>query len=147
MQHSEKHLARADEPQDADERGVGRRGFLRLAGLGGAAPLLAWPDSLHAAPAPARPHHGRTQGNVYERMFGVRPIINAAGPVTALGGTVLSKEVTDAMAAASRDYVDLNELYAAAGARGAFSNNNRPEEHVGTFCGSEGDATVGKKAS
>jgi L-seryl-tRNA(Ser) seleniumtransferase len=50
-------------------------------------------------------------------MFGVRTIINAAGPVTSLGGTVLSKEVTDAMSAASRSYVDLNELYTAAGAR------------------------------
>jgi hopanoid biosynthesis associated radical SAM protein HpnH len=33
----------------------------------------------------------------------------------------------------------------AAGARGAFSNNEKHEEHVGTFCGSEGDIAAEKK--
>jgi L-seryl-tRNA(Ser) seleniumtransferase len=117
MQRSEKHLTHAD------EKAVGRRGFLKLAGLGGAAPLLAWSDDLHASPAPRRSHNPtasealKPQGSVYERMLGVRAVINAAGPVTSLGGTVLSKEVMDAMAAASRNFVDLNELYTAAGAR------------------------------
>ncbi|MBS0331990.1 MAG: hypothetical protein JSS35_04430 [Proteobacteria bacterium] len=102
---------------------VGRRGFLRLAGLGGAAPLLAWPGGPQASPAQKPPPHpgaragSRPRDSVYERMFGVRTIINAAGPVTALGGTRLSREVTDAMAEAARSFVDLNELYAAAGAR------------------------------
>jgi L-seryl-tRNA(Ser) seleniumtransferase len=122
MQHSEKPTPHGDE---GGESAVGRRGFLRLAGLSGAAPLLAWSDSLHAAPAPKAKRStdpspvpgSRAQGSVYERMFGVRPVINAAGPVTALGGTTLSKEVTDAMAAASREFVDLNALYNAAGAR------------------------------
>lgn len=118
MQHSEKHPSCADEPNDTDAGALGRRGFLRLAGLGGAAPLLAWPDS-RASAAPVRPgrYAGPAQGGVYERMFGIPTIINAAGPVTALGGTTLSEAVTDAMAAASRDYVDLNELYTAAGER------------------------------
>jgi MoaA/NifB/PqqE/SkfB family radical SAM enzyme len=34
----------------------------------------------------------------------------------------------------------------AAGARGAFSNNEKHEDHVGTFCGSEGDVAAEKKA-
>ena len=34
----------------------------------------------------------------------------------------------------------------AAGARGAFSAKEQHEEHVGTFCGSEGDVTADKKA-
>jgi len=111
----------------AENNSLGRRGFLRLLGLSGAAPLLAWSNDLNAAPAPSRdarepatqPHGAgmRPQASVYEQMFGVPAIINAAGPVTALGGTVLSKQVTDAMAAASRDFVDLNALYTAAGIR------------------------------
>ena len=115
MQQSKDDLTRTG------ENAVGRRGFLGLAGLGGAAPLLAWSDSLQASPGPKairpRSRVRRSHGSVYERMFGVRAIINAAGPVTSLGGTLLSKEVTDAMAAASRDFVDLNELYTAAGVR------------------------------
>ncbi|MBS0363541.1 MAG: aminotransferase class V-fold PLP-dependent enzyme [Proteobacteria bacterium] len=107
-----------------DDAGVGRRGFLKFASLGGAAPLLAWSGSPQASPPPkpAAVGHGAgarggSDDDVYGRMFGVRTIINAAGPVTALGGTLLSKEVTDAMAAASRNFVDLNELYLSAGAR------------------------------
>jgi len=34
----------------------------------------------------------------------------------------------------------------AAGARGAFTNNEKHEEHVGTFCGSEGDVAAEKKS-
>jgi hopanoid biosynthesis associated radical SAM protein HpnH len=34
----------------------------------------------------------------------------------------------------------------AAGARGAFTNNEKHEDHVGTFCGSEGDAAAEKKS-
>lgn len=94
------------------EGGLGRRGFLGLAGLGGAAPLLLPAGSLHAFPTPPRPGDG-----VFERMFGLRTVINASGPVTALGGTLLSREVTEAMAEASRGFVDLNALYAAAGNR------------------------------
>lgn len=121
MRQPEKHLTRGDE---GDVTGVGRRSFLRLAGLGGAAPLLAWSNSLQASLAPKEPReqprarsHGRPQDSVYEQMFGVRTLINATGPVTSMGGTLLSKQVTDAMAAASRYFVDLNELYTAAGVR------------------------------
>ncbi|MFT3723319.1 MAG: aminotransferase class V-fold PLP-dependent enzyme [Hyphomonadaceae bacterium] len=44
-------------------------------------------------------------------------MINAMGPATTLGGTLLSKEVTDAMANAAQHFVDLNALYDTAGAR------------------------------
>ena len=113
-----------DHPTPGDENAVGRRGFLKFAGLSGAAPFLAWSDNLQASPAPKQSpeqlttrSHSHARDGVYERMFGMRTLINAAGPVTSLGGTLLSKEVTDAMAAASRNFVDLNEQYTAAGAR------------------------------
>jgi L-seryl-tRNA(Ser) seleniumtransferase len=101
-----------DDLAQADAKPQGRRRFLALAGLGGAAPLLGWSNAVEAAPAPRRRPTG-----VYQRMFGVSAIVNAAGPVTALGGTLLSKSVTDAMAAASREFVDLDALYTAAGER------------------------------
>jgi L-seryl-tRNA(Ser) seleniumtransferase len=52
--------------------------------------------------------------NVYQQL-GVEPIINAAGSMTTLGGSIMEPEVTDAMAAASRNYVDIPELHRAAG--------------------------------
>jgi len=54
--------------------------------------------------------------NVYEEL-GVEPIINAAGTLTALGGSLLLPEVNDAMLAASRSFVDVHELHLAAGRR------------------------------
>lgn len=106
-----------DPMTDSAADAVDRRGLLTLAGLSGAAPLLAWSRSATAAdsPTPSVPRASTGGAAIYQRMFGVKPIINAAGPVTSLGGTTLSKEVTAAMAAAARDFVDLNELYTAAG--------------------------------
>jgi len=49
--------------------------------------------------------------------LGVDPIINAAGTLTRLGGSLMLPEVTDAMAAASRAFVDMGELHLAAGRR------------------------------
>ncbi|MGH9839185.1 MAG: insulinase family protein [Blastocatellia bacterium] len=54
--------------------------------------------------------------NVYERI-GVEPLINAAGILTILGGSLMLKEVKEAMEEASRHYVNLRELHEAAGAR------------------------------
>jgi L-seryl-tRNA(Ser) seleniumtransferase len=54
--------------------------------------------------------------DVYESL-GVRPLINAAGTLTRLGGSRMLPEVTDAMAAASRAFVDMDELHRAAGQR------------------------------
>lgn len=97
--------------QHAGPLGCDRRELLSLIGFCGALPFAM---EVGAASTKRSSH---SQVGIYERMLGVRTIINAAGPVTALGGTVLSKEVTDAMAEAARSYVDLNELYSAAGAR------------------------------
>ena len=51
------------------------------------------------------------------RALGVEPIINAGGTLTRLSGSVMHPEVVDAMAAASRKFVDMPELHAAAGQR------------------------------
>ena len=51
---------------------------------------------------------------IYEEL-GVRPIINAAGPLTRLSGMPLSAEVAAAMAEAARRCVRIDELQAAAG--------------------------------
>lgn len=53
---------------------------------------------------------------VYERLS-VRPLINAAGILTRLGGSLIQKEVKHAMEEASLNYVNLDDLYNAAGAR------------------------------
>ena len=95
----------------AEPTRLDRRELLRLVGFCAAMPLTA----EAAAASPKEDVH--SHASIYDRMLGVRAIINAAGPVTALGGTVLSKEVTAAMAEAARSYVDLNELYSAAGTR------------------------------
>ena len=54
--------------------------------------------------------------SVYAEL-GVEPIINAAGTLTALGGSLMPPEVTDALGAASRSYVVMEELHLAAGRR------------------------------
>lgn len=51
---------------------------------------------------------------IYERL-GVRPLINAQGCVTRIGGSIMSREVLDAMAEASRQFVDIIELNRAVG--------------------------------
>ncbi|MGQ9553512.1 MAG: aminotransferase class V-fold PLP-dependent enzyme, partial [Anaerolineae bacterium] len=45
------------------------------------------------------------------------PIINAAGTITTYGGSLMPPEVVEAMAAASRAFVDMHELHLAAGKR------------------------------
>jgi len=92
---------------------VGRRGVLGLLGLSGAAPLLAWSGSPQAAAAP-KPSR---QGNVYQRMFGVRPVINARGTFTIISGSRMLPEVRAAMDAAAQHHVHIDELMTAIGAR------------------------------
>ena len=50
-------------------------------------------------------------------MLGVEPLINAAGSLTGLGGELMHPEVIKAMVAASRHFVDINELHRIAGQR------------------------------
>src|SRR5437764_47080 len=59
--------------------------------------------------APAAP-------TIYARL-GVRPLLNAAGILTNLGGSLMLPEVKQAMEEASREYVNLLELHRAASAR------------------------------
>jgi len=54
--------------------------------------------------------------DIYSEL-GVRPLINASGPVTVLGGSLLPPEVLQAMAEAAGAFVDMNELHLAAGRR------------------------------
>jgi uncharacterized pyridoxal phosphate-dependent enzyme len=49
--------------------------------------------------------------------LGVETVINAAGTITRMGGSLMPPAVTDAMAAASRAFVDMEELHQAAGRR------------------------------
>src|SRR5437899_3164071 len=80
-----------------------RHFFHSLFGLSGLAALPA------AAPAagPARP-------DVY-RTLGLRPLINAAGTYTVLGGSLMPPAVVAAMEAAARQFVHLAELQEAVG--------------------------------
>ncbi len=54
--------------------------------------------------------------SIYTEL-GVRPLINASGPVTVLGGSLMPPAVVQAMAEAATAFVDLNELHLAAGQR------------------------------
>src|SRR3954468_110545 len=83
-----------------------RRGFLQtLAALPGVGAVLRWLTPASAA-APAR--------GVYAEL-GVRPLVNAAGTYTALGGSLMPPEVVEAMASAARQFVPLLDLQAAVG--------------------------------
>ncbi|MFQ5382651.1 MAG: SelA-like pyridoxal phosphate-dependent enzyme, partial [Dehalococcoidia bacterium] len=63
--------------------------------------------------------------NIYTR-FGIANVINAAGKLTALGGTAQVAEVAQAQAEAAQAHVDLAELRAAAG------------RLIAGYCGAEG---------
>jgi len=54
--------------------------------------------------------------DVYQRL-GVRTVINAAGTLTVLGGSLMPEEVKRAMEEASRSFVPIHELQAAVGRR------------------------------
>jgi len=54
--------------------------------------------------------------NVYQSL-GVTPVINAAGTITTMGGSLMPPEVTDAWLAASRQFVPLLELQDRVGER------------------------------
>ena len=71
--------------------------------------VLAAEGTARAEPASARP-------NVYEAI-GVKPVINATGTVTILGGSLMPPEVVAAWADASRHFVNLNELQDKVGER------------------------------
>lgn len=85
-----------------------RRGFLNT--------LLAlpWVGGVLAKLMPAA--HAALPGrrDVYKEL-GIRPFINAAGTYTALTGSLMPREVVEAMSAAAGQFVHLSELQAAVG--------------------------------
>jgi L-seryl-tRNA(Ser) seleniumtransferase len=68
--------------------------------------LLSWMSSSTAAATEAR--------DVYKEL-GVRPLINAAGTFTALGGSLIRPEAIEAMTLAARQFVPLEQLQQAVG--------------------------------
>ena len=79
---------------------MSRRRLLK-AGAGAAVGGVLNADSADAAPVQKQ--------SVYE-LLGVKPVINATGTVTALGGSIMPPEVAEAWKAAAGNFVDLVEL-------------------------------------
>jgi uncharacterized pyridoxal phosphate-dependent enzyme len=98
--------------------GISRREVFRRGGLL-AVPALFSGRGASAAPAasPAGADAGTATGPGIYESIGVRPVVNARGTYTILGGSLLLPEVRAAMDAASRHYVQLDELAEAVGAR------------------------------
>src|SRR5215204_2977349 len=61
--------------------------------------------------------------SIYDEL-GVRPLINASATLTRLGGSVMPPEVVQAMAEASKHFVNLDELQSAVGAKLAELTHN-----------------------
>jgi L-seryl-tRNA(Ser) seleniumtransferase len=90
-----------------DHARMSRRGLLRTgAGIAIGAAIGA---GEAAGGEPDRP-------GVYEAL-GVKPVINATGTITALGGSLMPPEVVAAWADAARHWVDLLDLHDKVGAR------------------------------
>ena len=83
-----------------------RRGFFRTTAAAGAASGMLV----------ATPELSANETNVYTRL-GVRPVINAAGVLTYLGGSLMPPEVVRAMEEASKHFVQIPELQKKVGAR------------------------------
>ena len=97
-----------------------RRRFLQGGGLLGL--LGALPGGRRLAAAVAA-RSGENSANVYTRL-GLRPIINAAGTYTHLGGSLMPEEVVNAMIDAAKHYVPIRDLSQTIGARIAELTDN-----------------------
>src|SRR5712691_6651228 len=101
---------------------LSRRELIRRGGVFGS--LLALPAVLRGesqAPGTSAANAAGATGlgvgtDVY-RSIGVRPLINARGTFTIISGSTMLPEVRAAVDAASRQYVHLDELTEAIGAR------------------------------
>src|SRR5215510_11611086 len=91
-----------------------RRRFVTRAGILSALGARFGRQTLLAVPPPS---------NVYTRL-GLRPIINASGTYTHLGGSLMPPEVLDAMNEAARQYVPIRDLTKAVGDRIAQLTGN-----------------------
>ncbi|MFN7923715.1 MAG: aminotransferase class V-fold PLP-dependent enzyme [Bryobacteraceae bacterium] len=94
-----------------------RRSLLRGAGLVSA--LGSFPRLAAAMAA----RSSQDAAKVYTRL-GLRPIINAAGTYTHLGGSMMPPEVIEAMQDAARNYVPIRDLSRAVGAKIAELTGN-----------------------
>jgi L-seryl-tRNA(Ser) seleniumtransferase len=97
----------------ADDTDLTRRSVLRV-GAGGAIGGLL-PGALSAGAAGGEQPTAK-KPSVYEAL-GVKRIINAAGTITALGGSLMPPEVVAAWTEASQHFVDLLELQDRVGER------------------------------
>lgn len=95
---------------NSDHDAVTRRTVLKT-GAGGAIGGLLATDSLGAALEPSL-----ATANVYETL-GVNTLINAAGTITRLGGSLMPPEVVAAWLDASKHFVNLVELHDKVGER------------------------------
>ena len=77
----------------------------------------------------------------YQAEYGLRPVINAMGSMTSLGGSHLRPEAMEAMRLASSAFVDLNALLLRAGARAARAAR-APEGYEAHICTGAAAATV-----
>ena len=93
------------------QRPLTRRALFRNGGLLAAAGLA--PAGTAAASTAGKLSLGT---DLYESI-GVRPVINATGPITMYGGSIILQEVRQAMAQASKRYVQIDELMEAIGNR------------------------------
>jgi uncharacterized pyridoxal phosphate-dependent enzyme len=97
---------------------LNRRQLFRLTSLVGGGSLLSArvaASSPASAPAAVAPPLA-AEANVY-KAIGVRPLINCRGTLTVIGGSVELPEVRAAKMAANLQYVQIDELMAAVGAR------------------------------
>lgn len=93
-----------------------RRQFLTWAGLGSLAAALM-PGRLFAvrAETPVALTPSAAPNDIYARLK-VRPVINAMGSVTFLGGSIMAPETLAAMEGASQEFVVITELLEQSGA-------------------------------
>ncbi len=88
-----------------------------LPGVAEAAAMAVAAENVAPAAAAEAAAGALTPGaNVYQSI-GVRPLINARGTFTIISGSTMLPEVREAMAAASKHYVQLDELADAIGKR------------------------------
>jgi len=92
--------------------GLNRRNFFLRSSLTGALAAIPGVQRLAAMAAKSAPD----STEVYTRI-GLRPIINASGTYTHLGGSLMPPEVIDAMNDAAKHYVPIRDLTVAAGDR------------------------------
>jgi uncharacterized pyridoxal phosphate-dependent enzyme len=68
-------------------------------------------------------------GSIFEREFGLRPIINCIGNFTSLGGSRMHPDAVEAVKEAAASFIDMNALYREAGDKVARMTE-QPDSHT-----------------